>query len=60
MVRYRKLKYADNNAFGMPEKGWKTLVVREDIYAKLKKKAEKEHRSVTNMAEVILLEATEK
>lgn len=43
----------------MPVKGWKTISVKDEVYAKLKKKADKEHRSITNMAEVILLEATE-
>jgi hypothetical protein len=43
----------------MPEKGWKSVSVRDEVFAKLKKKAEKEHRSVTNMAEVIILDATE-
>ena len=42
----------------MPYEGWKTVAVRDEVYAKLKKKADKEHRSVTNMAEVIILEAT--
>jgi predicted CopG family antitoxin len=42
----------------MPVKGWKTITVRDEVFTKLKKKAEKEHRSVTNMAEVIILEAT--
>jgi predicted CopG family antitoxin len=44
----------------MPYEGWKTVAVRDEVYAKLKKKAEKEHRSLTNMVEVILLEAVEK
>ncbi|MDV3294008.1 MAG: hypothetical protein LYZ70_07030 [Nitrososphaerales archaeon] len=43
----------------MPYEGWKTVAVRDEVYAKLKKKADKEHRSVTNMAEVIILDATE-
>ncbi len=42
----------------MPVKGWKTITVRDEVFDKLKKKAEKEHRSVTNMAEFIILEAT--
>ena len=42
----------------MPEKGWKSISVRDAVFDKLKKKAEKEHRTVTNMAEVIILEAT--
>lgn len=44
----------------MPEKGWKSISVRDAVFDKLKKKAEKEHRTVTNMAEVIILEATGK
>jgi predicted CopG family antitoxin len=42
----------------MPLKGWKTLTIRDDVYSKLEKKAKSEHRSVTNMAEAIILEAT--
>jgi predicted CopG family antitoxin len=42
----------------MPVKGWKTITVREEVFEKLKKKADKEHRSVTNMAEVLILDAT--
>jgi predicted CopG family antitoxin len=41
----------------MPVKGWKTITIREEVFAKLKKRAEKENRSVTNMAETIILEA---
>ncbi len=59
MVRYRKLKYVSNHVSGMPEKGWKSVGVRDEVYAKLRKKAEKEHRSITNMVEVILLDAVE-
>jgi predicted CopG family antitoxin len=43
----------------MPIKGWKTLTIREEVYKKLQKKAQAEHRSVTNMAEAIILDATE-
>ena len=42
----------------MPVKGWKTVTISEEVFAKLKKRAEKEHRSMTNMAEAIILEAT--
>ena len=42
----------------MPEKGWKSISVRDSVFEKLEKKAKAEHRTVTNMAEVILLEAT--
>ena len=44
----------------MPAQGWKVVSVREEVFNKVEKRAEKEHRSVTNMVEVILLEATEK
>lgn len=44
----------------MPEKGWRNVSVRDVVFEKVEKKAEKEHRTVTNMVEVILLEATEK
>ena len=42
----------------MPEKGWKTVTLRDEVYERLRKRAEKEHRSVTNMVEVVILEAT--
>jgi hypothetical protein len=45
-------------AYGMSIKGWKSINIHEEVYAKLEKRAEKEHRSITNMAEVIILEAT--
>ena len=44
----------------MPAQGWKVVSVREEVFAKVEKKAEKEHRTVTNMVEVIILGATEK
>lgn len=44
----------------MPAKGWRTVNVREVVYEKLEKKAKAEGRNVTNMAERIILEATEK
>ena len=44
----------------MPAQGWKVVSVREEIFAKVEKKAQKENRTVTNMVETILLEATEK
>jgi hypothetical protein len=44
----------------MPAQGWKVVSVREEVFAKVEKRAEKEHRTVTNMVEAILLEATEK
>lgn len=47
-------------AHGMPAKGWKVVSVREEVFSKVEKRAEKEHRSVTNMVETILLGATEK
>lgn len=39
-------------------KGYKTLTIKEEIYERLEKRAKKENRSTTNMAETILLEAT--
>ena len=47
-------------ACSMPAQGWKVVSVREEVFNKVEKRAEKEHRSVTNMVEAILLEATEK
>lgn len=44
----------------MPYKGWKTIAVRDAVFEGLKKKADKEHRTVTNMAELIMLEALKK
>ena len=41
----------------MPYKGWQTVAIREATYSKLEKKAEKENRSVSNMAETIISEA---
>lgn len=41
----------------MPAKGWRTINVRDEVYAKLEKKARKENRNVSNMAETIILEA---
>lgn len=42
----------------MPLKGYKTLTIKEEVYEKLEKRAKKENRSITNMAETIILEAT--
>ncbi len=44
----------------MPAQGWKVVSVREEVFAKVEKRAVKEHRTVTNMVEAILREATEK
>jgi len=43
----------------MPAKGWRTVNLREEVYEKLEKKAKKENRNVTNMAETIILEAVQ-
>ena len=39
----------------MPETGWKTITVRDSVYAMLKEKADEQGRSVTNLAEFTIL-----
>lgn len=38
----------------MPVEGWKSVSVREDVYVALEKKAKKQNRNVTNLADTIL------
>ena len=44
----------------MPADGWKSVSLRDAVFESLAKKAAKEHRSVNNMAEAIILEALKK
>lgn len=41
----------------MPYTGWKSVAVRDALYSKVEKQAEKEHRSVSNYVEKVLSEA---
>ena len=40
----------------MPQDGWKTVALPDEVYARLETKAKKEKRSVSNMALVIIEE----
>jgi predicted CopG family antitoxin len=39
----------------MPEQGYKSITVSEDIYSQLQQEAEKDHRSVSNFIEALLI-----
>ena len=41
----------------MPRDGWQSVALPDALYSKLEKRAEKEKRSVSNMAQVIIEEA---
>lgn len=43
----------------MPTEGQKSITVKESIYDKAKKKADKEHRSVSNIFEFALMQYLE-
>jgi len=38
----------------MPEPGYKTITVSEDLYEVLKKRAEKTHRSIAKLVEYLI------
>ena len=40
----------------MPQKGYQSITIREEIYNGLELEAEKKHRSVANLTELILIE----
>lgn len=60
MVIYRKFKYQVNDGFGMPEKGWKTVGIREDLFKEIERAAEAENRSVSNWVENVMKKTIEK
>lgn len=41
----------------MPREGWQSVALPDSLYTRLEKKATKEKRSVSNMAQVIIEEA---
>lgn len=41
----------------MPREGWQSVALPDSLYARLEKRADKEKRSVSNMAQVIIEEA---
>ena len=38
----------------MPRKGYRTITIQEQIYKKLEKEADKQHRTVPNFIEVLI------
>ena len=43
----------------MPQEGQRSITIKESIYDKVKRMADQEHRTVANMAELILLQYME-
>ena len=44
----------------MPNEGQRSITIKEPIYDKIEKQAEKEHRSVANMVELAITKYLEK
>ena len=40
----------------MPQEGWKTVALPDEVYTRLESKAKKEKRSVSNMALILIEE----